>query len=275
MSIDTKGSNAVDALSVSAMADAFIRTAHAAGQLILSHYNASVDIRTKTDQSPVTVADEEAERLILDRLNLLFPDIPVISEEAAAAGVLPEVKTRFILVDPLDGTKEFLGGNGEFTVNIGLVDEGRPILGVVYAPAIECCYWGELGRGAASARVGRAGRLEGIRWSPIHPTGKRDSGLVAVASRSHRDVQTDEYLKRLDVRETISAGSSLKFCLVAEGSADLYPRFGPTMEWDTAAGHAVLAAAGGSVVCVDGTPLTYGKVADGFTNPFFIARSWA
>ena len=236
--------------------------AERAGEVVLEHYGEGVLVRAKADASPVTVADEAAEAVILARLAELTPEIAVVAEETVAAGHVPEVEEApFWLVDPLDGTKEFISRNGEFTVNIALVEGGLPVLGVVLAPALGKVWWGAVGHGAWMRD--EAGER------PIAARPRPKEGVVAVASRSHSDAQTEAFLDAQGVAERISAGSSLKFCLVAEGRADIYPRFGPTMEWDTAAGHAVLAAAGGKVSTRDGAPFRYRK--PGFRNPEFIA----
>jgi len=234
-----------------------------AGSVVLEHYARPADAALKADASPVTEADRAAEAVIEAGLRALDPAIPIVAEEAVAAGRVPTVApgAAFWLVDPLDGTKEFLSRNGEFTVNVALVEHGEPILGVVAAPAKDRSWWGVVGRGAWTRGDGGA--------RPIRVRPRPAGGLVAVASRSHRDAETDAWLAARGIVETISAGSSLKLCLVAEGRADVYPRFGRTMEWDIAAGHAVLAAAGGRVETVDGRPLRYGK--PGFENPAFIA----
>jgi 3'(2'), 5'-bisphosphate nucleotidase len=234
-----------------------------AGAIILTHYGPGIEVRRKTDASPVTAADEEAEEIILAGLRALAPDIPAISEEAFARGELSShAPERFWLVDPLDGTKEFLKRNGEFTVNIALIDAGRPILGVVAAPALSLAYAGA-GPGTARLMQGGSERAIAVRKAPA-------DGLTVVASRSHGDpAALDRYLQGRSVAATREAGSSLKFCIVAAGEADLYPRFGRTMEWDTAAGHAVLGAAGGVVRTLDGEELRYGK--PGFENPHFVA----
>ncbi|MFN4142795.1 3'(2'),5'-bisphosphate nucleotidase CysQ [Aestuariivirga sp.] len=241
-----------------------------AGREIMAIYATDFSAKAKGDLTPVTEADEAAERIILAGLKKLDPSIPVISEEAASAGMIPDVATRFFLVDPLDGTKEFISKNGEFTVNIALVENGSPVAGVVYAPALRRIFWGEAGKGAAQGTVeaDAAGT-----WQPLAVRPLPAEGATVVASRSHRDQATEEFLKKLKVKALCSAGSSLKFCLVAAGEADLYPRFGRTMEWDTAAGHAVLLAAGGKVMTVDGPALTYGKRSRGYDNPGFIASA--
>lgn len=241
---------------------ALLELVERAGALVMEHYAGPVPVTNKADRSPVTAADEAAEALILSGLAELTPGLPIVAEEAVAAGRVPQVGAGpFWLVDPLDGTREFLSRNGEFTVNVGLVEGGRPVLGVVAAPAIGRLWWGAEGRGART-RDAAGERAIRVRRPPA-------TGLVAVASRSHRDPETDAWLAAHRVAETVSAGSSLKLCLLAEGRADVYPRFGRTMEWDIAAGHAVLAAAGGRVVDREGRPLGYGK--PGFENPPFIA----
>jgi 3'(2'), 5'-bisphosphate nucleotidase len=259
-----------------AIDEELIALAAEAGRVIMRHYGSVIDVRRKDDSSPVTAADEEAEAHILTGLKRLASETPVVSEEAASSGHLPEVGARFFLVDPLDGTKEFLSRNGEFTVNIALIENGRPTRGVVFAPARKRLF-AALGNGDAIELPCDAERPQTWR-SPlanaprIHCRPVPATDMVAVASRTHRDKKTDEYLAHYSVKEFITAGSSLKFCLLAAGEADIYPRHGTTMEWDTAAGHAVLAAAGGSVTLLDGkTPLTYGRVGEKFTNPHFVA----
>ena len=248
-------------------------TAWRAGAIIMRHYaGTAIAERRKDDHSPVTDADEEAEAFILDALRSLAPDVPVIAEEEVSAGRIHQIGRRFFLVDPLDGTKEFLSRNGEFTVNIAEIVDGRPVRGVVYAPAKQRLFVGEDSVGAFELDLENDGPPQSAQLRAISARTAPADGLVAVASRSHRDASTDEYLARFPVKEFISAGSSLKFCLVAAGEADIYPRLGRTMEWDTGAGHAVLAAAGGSVVTIDGRPFVYGKVEEKFANPFFVAR---
>lgn len=243
-----------------------------AGARIMTLYERPIAVTEKDDKSPVTEADQAAEDIILERLARSFPSIPVVSEEAAAAGHIPDFGDQFFLVDPLDGTREYIKRNGEFTVNIALIEKGVPVAGVVYAPAKSLLYAGEQGAGAREIKVdahepaaAEPGREIRTRQSP-------SDGLIAIASRSHRDHKTEEFLNHYNVSDIVAAGSSLKFCVVARGDADIYPRHGRTMEWDTAAGHAVLAAAGGSVTRLDGSPLLYGKSEDGLANPFFIAK---
>jgi len=238
-----------------------------AGKVIMDIYATDFDVTKKGDDSPVTQADQKAEAVILAGLANIAPDIPVVAEEAVAAGQVPEVRDRFFLVDPLDGTKEFISRNGEFTVNIALVENGVPVLGLVYAPAIERLFTGAAGLGAwLEDKAGQ--RAIACRSVPAE-------GLTVVASRSHGDeTALDAFLNGRKVASRTNAGSSLKLCLVAAGEADLYPRLGRTMEWDIAAGDAVLRAAGGLVTVVaDGQPLRYGK--PGFDNPHFAAAGLA
>jgi len=251
--------------STTELLDAITDIACKAGDIIMEIYGGEIEVMTKADSSPVTLADQAAEDYIIPALVELTPDIPIVAEEAVSAGQIPDISGgRFWLVDPLDGTKEFISRNGEFTVNIALVEDGRPVMGVVYAPALKRIFNGALGQGA-SCREGDA-PAQAISTRPAP-----EDGLSIVASRSHgQGPEMDAFLSELNIREEKPAGSSLKFCLVATGEADVYPRFGRTMEWDTAAGHAVLLAAGGSVTKVDGAPLLYGK--KGLDNPHFIAR---
>jgi 3'(2'), 5'-bisphosphate nucleotidase len=255
------------------MLDALIQIAKAAGDVILDLYaRQDVGVSHKGDGSPVTLADAAAEAVILRALAEQFPDIPVISEEAAEAGELPAVGDRFFLVDPLDGTKEFISRNGEFTVNIALVEKGEPRVGVVYAPALGVIYAGE--GGAARTSLLAADGAFGP-WTPLEAGRPAAGGLRVVASRSHMGAETSDYLARFEVADLVSAGSSLKLCKVASGEADLYPRLGRTMAWDIAAGDAVLRAAGGMVRCLQGKPFSYhlsrvpGDTA--FANPWFVA----
>ena len=239
-----------------------------AGDKIMEIYDGpDFDVQSKSDESPVTAADLAADKVISAGLRAAFPDVPLITEEQAASHAL-SAKT-FLIVDPLDGTKEFIKRRGDFTVNIAYVEDGVPTRGVVYAPAKERLFYTQAD-GTSVEEQGpfdktKIGTVEEISVS--HPD---NNALLVVASKSHRDQATDDYIEKYVVRDMKSAGSSLKFCLIATGEADLYPRLGRTMEWDTAAGHAVLNGAGGAVIRFDDhTPLTYGK-AD-FANPFFIA----
>jgi 3'(2'), 5'-bisphosphate nucleotidase len=240
-----------------------------AGRKALEIYGSDFETEKKADASPVTEADRVGEEIILAGLATLAPDIPVLAEESASEGDIPDLGETFFLVDPLDGTKEFITKTGEFTVNIALIQKGRPVLGVVYAPAIGKLYWGSP-RGAFLSMVDKDGKPGPAKQ--IKSRAKPSGGMVAVASRSHRSAETDDFLKTLDVADFAAAGSSLKFCLIAEGKADIYPRFGRTMEWDTGAGQAVLEASGGRVVShPDGNVLLYGKGERGYDNPHFIA----
>ena len=248
--------------SRSELLEQLLPVARAAGQAILDIYATDFKVRGKSDASPVTEADERAEAVILPELAKLTPTIPVVSEEEASAGRIPAVANCFWLVDPLDGTKEFINRNGEFTVNIALIENGRPVLGVVLAPAIDRLFGGAEGVGAF-VEENRQRRTIVCRAVPA-------AGLTVVASRSHGDADAlDKFLTGKKVASQTSAGSSLKLCLVAAGEADVYPRLGRTMEWDIAAGDAVLRAAGGMVKTLTGVPLTYGKLD--FANPHFAA----
>jgi sulfate adenylyltransferase subunit 2/3'(2'), 5'-bisphosphate nucleotidase len=244
----------------------------AAGAEILRIYATDFAVTDKSDASPVTEADQRAEAIILESLKHMAPDIPVVAEEEAAAGRVPSTATRFFLVDPLDGTKEFISRNGEFTVNIALIENGEPVRGAVYAPALGRLYWGARGEGAFMADVvdGKPGEVR-----PIRVRAAPSEGLSAVGSRSHGGEETHAYLKAFEIADFVAAGSSLKLCLLAEGKADIYPRMGRTMEWDIAAGDAILRAAGGRVETLDGQALRYGKrdqSADSdFANPHFVA----
>jgi len=249
--------------------EALLAAAVAAGRATLEVYQAGFTVTQKADQSPVTAADHASERIILERLAQIAPAVPVVAEEAFAAGSIPQVREEFFLVDPLDGTKEFIHRRGEFTVNIALIRRRMPALGVVYSPVGGMLYAGDVAAGKAfrcshPADAATPGPREPLRVRPVPAT-----GVTAVVSRSHSTPETEAYLRHYEVQDRVSVGSSLKFCLVAAGEADLYPRLGPTMEWDTAAGHAVLAAAGGKVLAPGGEPLAYGK--PDFRNSFFIA----
>ena len=244
-----------------ALLEELVAAARAAGAEILRLVAAGFEVETKADASPVTVCDRAAEAVILAALARVAPGVPVVAEEEAAAGRIPDHGATWFLVDPLDGTKEFIAGGDDYTVNIGLIVDGTPRLGVVYQPAIDRLWGGLVGGGAF---VEDAGRRTAIA---VRPLGEE---RAAVASKSHFSQATGAYLAHAlgDCRH-VSVGSSLKFCVVAEGRADLYPRLSPTCEWDTAAGHAVLLAAGGRVDGLGGAPLLYGKPS--FFNPGFVA----
>lgn len=254
------------------MIETFERAAFAAGREILAVFEAGAHVTLKADSSPVTEADERAEAIILDILSAEIPGLPVVAEESVAAGTIPDVSSgHFILVDPLDGTREFIAGRRDFTVNIALIENFVPVAGVVYAPAKNVAYSGSkkgATRLAIAADFTVTGReIIGVRRAP--------ENIMAVVSRSHFTPETDTFLQENAITDSCSIGSSLKFCLLAEGSADVYPRFGRTMEWDTAAGDAVLRAAGGRTLGLDGAPLLYGKrnlpMDADFANPSFVA----
>ncbi|MXN49428.1 3'(2'),5'-bisphosphate nucleotidase CysQ [Shinella kummerowiae] len=251
--------------------ESFEQIAFAAGRVIMEVYHSEIAITTKADKTPVTEADERAEALILKELRTRFPDIPVVGEEEVSAGHVPRLsENTFILVDPLDGTKEFINRRSDFTVNIALIEKGVPVAGIVFAPARGVAYVGA-GTKAEKLVVSQEGVL--IDRQPIKCRSRGDR-LTAVASRSHSTPETIAFLKKQGIEDHKSVGSSLKFCLVAEGEADVYPRFGRTMEWDTAAGDAVLRAAGGVTLKTDGSLFCYGKVDQpddvAFANPHFI-----
>lgn len=254
------GLNSEDYVRLTAAAQ---RLALEAGRTIMAFYRDGTTVETKADRSPVTEADRAADRLIVAGLRAADPRIPVISEENTDPSTpAAPADGCFWLVDPLDGTREFIARTGEFTVNIALIEAGRPVLGVLHAPAEGETYVAD-GRGQAIHVVGD-GTPQTIRARPV-----TDENLAVIASRSHRDAETDAYIAELRPSRTASAGSALKFGLLARGEADLYPRFGRTMEWDTAAGQAILEAAGGHVRDLSGRALRYGKA--GFANPPFVA----
>ena len=248
----------------SGMSDVFVALAREAGAEIMQVYATDFEARAKDDASPVTEADLAADRVIVAGLENAFSDIPVVTEERAESHDVAAAGDRFFLIDPLDGTKEFVKRGGDFTVNIALIENGVPTRGVVYAPALDRLFWTD-DAGTAWLKDADAEPRK------MQVTTPDNAALNVVASKSHRDAATDEYINRYNVADFKSAGSSLKFCLLAAGEADLYPRLGRTMEWDTGAGHAVLRAAGGAVDAWTGGPLSYGK--PGFENPFFIAYS--
>ena len=246
----------------------FRRLALEAGDRIMAVYNGpDFAVKVKSDTSPVTEADEAADEIISVGLRAAYPDLVLITEEQAASHAL--TASTFLIVDPLDGTKEFVQRRGDFTVNIAYVENGVPLRGVVYAPAQDRLFY-TLPDGSSVEETGAFDKAVVGALTPIGVTKPDNGALMVVASKSHRDAATDEYISKYSVKDMKSAGSSLKFCLVATGEADLYPRLGRTMEWDTAAGDAVLRGAGGKVVRFDDhKALTYGKA--GWDNPFFIA----
>lgn len=266
---------ALPALARAGVVQAMIDLAVAAGAEILRLKAGGVEARAKADDSPVTICDETAEKIILAGLAERYPDIPVVSEEAAAAGFMPACGDLFFLVDPLDGTKEFIAGKVDFTVNIALVAEGEPVAGAVYAPAMGALWAGArldgLRRAARAAVRGGEPAPAFAAMADIRTRRRPAGGLVALASRSHSNDRVEAFLASLPLAERRDLGSSIKFCLIAEGQADVYPRFSPTMEWDTAAGDAVLRAAGGVACDSAGARLRYGRAGESFRNPDFIA----
>ncbi len=257
-------------MDMTALVPVMRRLALEAGDLIMQVYDApDFEVRAKGDASPVTAADEAADAHIAAGLRAAFPDVPLITEEQAASHAL--TAQTFLIVDPLDGTKEFIQRRGDFTVNIAYVEAGVPLRGVVYAPAQKRLFY-TLADGTAVEEMGALDKGHPGPLSVLHVGLPDNAALLVVASKSHRDAATDAYIAKYAVRDMRSAGSSLKFCLVATGEADLYPRLGRTMEWDTAAGDAVLRGAGGHVVRFDDHKLlAYGK--PGWDNPFFIAHA--
>jgi 3'(2'),5'-bisphosphate nucleotidase len=238
-----------------------------AGEEIERFYFDGCEAGEKADGSPITEADRAAEEIILEHLRRAYPDVPVLAEEEAAEGRIPRLGTRFFCVDPLDGTKGFVGRTGEFTVNIALVEDHVAVAGVIYVPVTGVLYYGARDEGAFRSEAGET--------RPIATRAPQPGQLTGIGSRNHAASGSEERNARLGVTDYLPSGSSLKFCMVAEGAADVYPRYGPTCEWDTAAGQAILEAAGGRVMALDGDreagPLTYGKVERRFVNPHFIA----
>lgn len=244
------------------------RIAVAAGKPVLDLFRTGTSVRTKSDASPVTEADLAAEKMILEGLRILLPGIPVISEEQTETHKLAPHEA-FVLVDPLDGTREFIAKRDEFTINIAVIAKGRPIAGAVYAPALGQLWYS--GAEAFRLHIAPGGETGEVRAQPIRVRSPSLGGLSALVSRSHIDPATEAFLARLSLLDRKPMGSSLKFCRIAEGSADLYVRLGPTHEWDTAAGDAILSAAGGQVVDRSGTRLRYGKTESGFRHEGFLA----
>ena len=246
--------------------------AEAAGREILAIYETSFNVEQKDDRSPLTAADLASHKTIVARLAELTPDIPILSEESASVDFKERSGwDRFWLVDPLDGTKEFIKRNGEFTVNIALIDNHRAVLGVVLVPVSGVCYWGISGQGAWRSNPGE-------QPQPIRVSQLSDGPVRVVGSRSHGGEQLQAFVEKLGEHQLVAIGSSLKLCLVAEGSADIYPRLGPTSEWDTAAAQAVVEAAGGQVITIDGDRLDYNS-KESLLNPYFLVlghsdRDW-
>jgi 3'(2'), 5'-bisphosphate nucleotidase len=245
--------------------DAFTAIAVQAGRAILSIDRRALDARQKPDQTPVTAADQASEAVILAALARLLPEVPVISEESTPKAVKASC---FILVDPLDGTRDFVAGRPEFAVNLGLIADGAPLLGVIAAPALGLIWRGVVGRGAERLTIANGEAVDAV---PIHARTAPADGLTAIHSRSHLDAATVAWVERMPVKERITCGSAMKFGRIADGTADVYPRLSMTCEWDVAAGHAIIAAAGGCITDGDGRPLIYGK--ESLRVPSFIA--WA
>lgn len=244
-----------------------------AGAAIMAHFHTGPEVMFKDDLSPVTRADHDSEAIILDALARLAPGIKIVSEESCGRTIGP-LPPRFFLVDPLDGTKEFIQKRGDFTVNIALVEDGRPIFGLVYAPARSLlAVTPARGKAVAAelAPCASGADLSQLDQRVLHARAANKQGLIALVSHSHLDPETEAFLAKLKIAGRSGVGSSVKFVAIAESEADVYPRFAPTMEWDTAAGQAVLDAAGGRVVTAEGDPLRYGKVESGLRNPSFIA----
>lgn len=245
-----------------------------AARVEMGYFRQGAEVERKKDDSPVTAADREAETILVKAIGLAAPGVPVVAEESAAAGLVPDIGREFFLVDPLDGTKEFIAGRDEFTINIGLVRDGRPVLGIIYAPARAHLLFSPWNGGAAEAFLPPetvAPDLEALA-RPIRTRVPDPASLVGLQSRSHRP-DGEALYEKLAVAECRRLGSSIKFGLIARGEADLYARLGPTCQWDTAAGHAILSAAGGRVTTLDGGELTYGHTSAKFINPHFVA--WA
>jgi len=247
-----------------------VRLAAEAGRLVFGLSAGGLEVRSKQDLSPVTNADLRAEEMLLIGLERLLPGVPVLAEESAARGIVPDVGNAFVVLDPLDGTKEYVAGRAEYTVNIGLVENGRPRIGIICVPALGRTYWGVAGGQAARAIHPPGGLAAPDSFAPIS-TRPLANPPVALTSRGHNDAVTEAFLDTVGAADRQRLGSAYTFALVAEGSADLYARFVGTMEWDTAAGEALLTAAGGTVLSPEGRPLDYGKVASSFVNGPFIA----
>lgn len=244
----------------------------AAGAAILAICKGPLDIRTKADASPVTAADHAAETVVLEGLGRVLPNVAVVSEEAVTNSPPPELSRTFVLVDPLDGTREFIAGRDEFTVNLAVMQDGQPCLGIVASPARGALWRGIVGLGAERLLLDPGAPVSAARErTAIHTRALPRSGLVVAVSRSHLDPRTQAFLARLPILQSITCGSAIKFCQVAEGAADVYPRLSTTCEWDIAAGHAVLVAAGGALMGPKCEVLTYGGHERGFHVPGFVA----
>jgi len=261
-------------MNINDLAHALIPVAQQAGAAIMQVYDDEHRPHYKSDRSPVTDADHAAEEIILGALARIAPGIAAVAEEQASLGHIPEIGSSFFLVDPLDGTKEFLKRNGEFTVNIALITDLAPVFGLVYAPAFGDCYVTMTASQVMRFQLPPAKTptaFEDLAAETVNPPSSGGQGLIAIVSRSHQNAAAREFLSRLPIAGLREMGSSLKFCALARGEADIYPRFTPTNEWDIAAGHAILNATGGCVRSERGEPLTYGKKEENFLNPPFLA----
>ncbi len=264
----------MSAIEHTRLASALLPAVLRAGAIEMRYYRAGVAVETKADESPVTAADREAEAVLIAAIASAAPNVPIVAEEAVASGQMPTLGAEFFLVDPLDGTREFIAQRGEFTVNVALIRDGAPVFGIVYAPACDELYVTLARDVAAMARIEpREGQitLDEIGLRTIRTRAPDPTALAALVSRSHSTPETESFLSRFNIASRCDAGSSLKFCVIARGDADIYPRLSRTMAWDTAAGHAVLSAAGGSVTMLDGQPLRYGNTAAALANPSFAA----
>lgn len=263
-------------IALNTLAERLFQPVIAAGACIMRHFDDGTETLTKSDGSPVTAADREAEAIILAALAEIAPSVPVMAEEAASSGEMLFEGETFFLVDPLDGTREFAARRPEFTVNVALVQNKVPVFGLIYAPAMSQLYW-TVGRQQAFKAIvtckGAPASLKDVAAQRLSTRAAHAGAQTIVASRSHGSQELETWLRNIEIEARVNIGSSLKFCLVAEGKADLYPRFGPTKEWDTAAGHAIVLAAGGSVTCADGTPFVYAKRETNYLNPAFIVWS--
>jgi 3'(2'), 5'-bisphosphate nucleotidase len=264
----------MQASEIRRLAEGLLSVALAAARAQMAHFGTGVAVERKADQSPVTAADRQSEAIILAGLARVAPGVPVIAEEEVAAGRIPNIAGAFFLVDPLDGTKGFIKGKPEFTINIGLIEARAPVFGLLYAPALADFYVTLASNEAANARLEPGSDVRTLADCGLRAIRTRvpdPHALMALTSQSHLNRATESFLAGYNVIERRALASSLKFGLIAKGEADVYPRVGPTCEWDTAAGHAVLAAAGGTVTAIDGTPLLYGNAERGFENPDFVA----
>lgn len=258
------GMKEIDMSDLLALARKLIPVVHAAGAIELEYFKSGAEVIDKADGSPVTLADQQAEQLIAEKLHTLCPDIPMVGEENVAAGSIPDISAgEFWLVDPLDGTREFITGSGDFTVNIALLRNFTPVMGIIYAPLSDELYFGADGQAFMSLQR-QAEQKISVRQVP-------EKGITVVASKRSDPDRLQDFLQKKKVAALTNRSSSLKFCIIAAGRADYYPRLGPTSEWDTAAGDAILQAAGGKVTTLAGQPLTYGKVDRKFLNPEFMA----